>query len=117
MYFSFRHNSYEKSMPKNYIPVETKKSNTDIFPYFLYHNFNNSVCSLILPLQIDKADITPIRKKRPLLTLKFHWYFSSSLQNLRKIFDQTYIESESFYTLDYDQNTRYCLLHMVENLK
>ena len=51
-----------KKCQENDIPVKIK--NNDIFSYFIQHNFNNSLFSLVFLSELKKADIIPIHKKK-----------------------------------------------------
>ena len=52
-----------KVLQQNDIPVKILKENSDIFPYILHDNFNNSLFSTNFQKYLRKADITPIFKK------------------------------------------------------
>ena len=58
-----RHSFDEKKMSRKWHPCENKKHN-DIFSYFIQHNFNNSLFSLVFLSELKKADIIPIHKKK-----------------------------------------------------
>ena len=76
MSFSFRYTTQEKTYKtlenldkkktcqEHDIFVKIIKSHKDIFSYFIYHNFKNSLYSSVSPSEIKKADIIPIHKKK-----------------------------------------------------
>ena len=54
----------KKACQESDIPVKIIKDNIDIFSEFILHNFNNSLFYVTFPLELKKADVTPIFKKK-----------------------------------------------------
>ena len=54
----------KKARQEHDIPIKLIKSNKDIFSHFIYHNFNNSLCSSNFHSNLKTADILPTHKKK-----------------------------------------------------
>ena len=59
-YMTMQNLDMKKTCQENNIPVNIIKSHKDIFPYFIHHNFYNSLFSSFFPSELKKADIIPI---------------------------------------------------------
>ena len=60
IYMTMQNLDMKKTCQENNIPVNIIKSHKDIFPYFIHHNFYNSLFSSFFPSELKKADIIPI---------------------------------------------------------
>ena len=52
-----------KAIQQYEIPIKILKKNSEVFPYTLCHNFNNSLFSKVFPSSLKKPDITLVYKK------------------------------------------------------
>ena len=66
----------KKACREHDIPVKLIKSNKDLFPHFVYHNFNNSLLSSNFPSNLKAVDILPTKRKASqILTTIFQLVF------------------------------------------
>ena len=63
--------------------VKMIKFSDDIISDFIYHNYNNSLFSMIFPSVLQKADISPIHKKKSKLDIE-NYQPVSTLQSYLK---------------------------------
>ena len=75
------------SCPKDSIPSNIIKCNTDIFSLKLSHDFNFSIDECIFPSNLKRADVTPAHKKGD-RTDKTNYRRVSVLQAMSKILDR-----------------------------
>ena len=66
----------KKACHEHDVPVKLIKSNKDLFSYFIYHNFNNSLFSSNFSSNLKGEDILPIHKKKD----------KSDIENYRPVF-------------------------------
>ena len=72
----------KKTCQENDIPVNIIKSHKDIFPYFIHHNFYNSLFSSFFPSELKKAHIIPIYRANLISKIFVLLVSFPSLQNL-----------------------------------
>ena len=102
------------------------KANEELFSYFLYHNFNNSLFNSNFPSILKKADITPVYKKKD-KSDKENYRPVSILPTLSKVYERCIYDQMYSY---FDQilskyqcgfrkgyNAQHCLLVMIEKWK
>ena len=77
----------KKACQGNDIPVKMIKFSDDIVSDFIYHNYNNSLFSTIFPSVLQKADISPIHKKKSKLDIE-NYRPVSILPVLSKIYER-----------------------------
>ena len=53
-----------KTCQEIHIPVKITKDNIDIFPEFIFHNFNNSIFHATFPSELKNPDVIPVFKKK-----------------------------------------------------
>ena len=54
----------KKACHESDIPVKIIEDNIDIFSEFILHNLNNSIFDATFPSELEKADLTPLFKKK-----------------------------------------------------
>ena len=116
----------KKACQGNDIPVKMIKFSDDIVSDFIYHNYNNSLFSTIFPSVLQKADISPIHKKKSKLDIE-NYRPVSILPVLSKIyercmFNQMYayfnnILSKHQCGFRQGYSTQHSLLLMIEKFK
>ena len=116
----------KKACQGNDIPVKMIKFSDDIVSDFIYHNYNNSLFSTIFPSVLQKADISPIHKKKSKLDIE-NYRPVSILLVLSKIyercmFDQMYayfnnILSKHQCGFRQSYSMQHSLLLMIEKFK
>ena len=96
--FGFDFTSYEKNVKefnnlkvkvsqKTDIPVRIIKENIDIFSYFMYHYFNNSLSCSTFITSMRYAEVTPTHQKDD-QTDKENYRPISILPNLSKVYER-----------------------------
>ena len=116
----------KKTCQENDIPVKIIKSYYDIFSYFIHHNFNNSLFSLIFPSELKKAHIIPIHNKKSKFDIANDRPVSI-LPVLSKIYERCIIDQMYCYFnqilskrqcgFRQGHSTQHSLLHMVEKME
>ena len=108
------------------IPSKVIKSNSDIFSYFLFNNFNRSITSSSFPDKLKLADISPIHKKDD-KSEKKNYRPVSILPTVSKIFEKImyyqiyeYFENKfSKYQCGFRKHfsAQHCIILMLERWK
>ena len=78
--------SCNKATQQYDIPIKILKENSEIFPWILCRNFNNSLFSKVFPDSLKKVETTPVFKKDE-KCLKNNYRLVSILPSVSKIYE------------------------------